>query len=231
MHIQHTQEGIQPWRIHSGGYKDQANTFHTSSNFWRPDCLMYLCTLLIAVSITGSIYKSVESYLLQSTLFRCSLMSREILHVFKIMLIYIKILQSDSKVTSKFHFDQILCFFFCRRSWETFPQKKPANFIFWTIILTNFFPMFPFDPSENIRGSKGNIRKNWDKDLCQNSFLISTKFKWINQLLFFYNFNKSMLTVPLMFFLRNIADHKKTCIFSRSQTNVWTFMPPVQKIA
>ena len=39
-------------------------------------------------------------------------MSREILHVFKIMLIYIKILQSDSKVTSKFHFDQILCFFF-----------------------------------------------------------------------------------------------------------------------
>ena len=122
-------------------------------------------------------------------------------------------------------------FFFCRRSWETFPQKKPANFIFWTIILTNFFPMFPFDPSENIRGSKGNIRKNWDKDLCQNSFLISTKFKWINQLLFFYNFNKSMLTVPLMFFLRNIADHKKTCIFSRSQANVWTFMPPVQKIA
>ena len=112
MHIQHTQEGIQPWRIHSGGYKDQANPFHTSSNFWRPDCLMYLCTLLIAVSITGSIYKSVESYLLQSTLFRCSLMSREILHVFKIMLIYIKILQSDSKVTSKFHFHQILCFFF-----------------------------------------------------------------------------------------------------------------------
>ena len=137
MHIQHTQEGIQPWRIHSGGYKDQANPFHTSSNFWRPDCLMYLCTLLIAVSITGSIYKSVESYLLQSTLFRCSLMSREILHVFKIMLIYIKILQSNSKVTSKFHFDQIL-FFFCRRSWETFPQKKPANFVFWTNILTNF---------------------------------------------------------------------------------------------
>ena len=212
MHIQHTQESIQPWRIHSGGYKDQANTFHTSSNFWRPDCLLYLCTLLNAVSITESIYKSVESYLLQSTLFRCSLMSREILHVLKIMLIYIKILQSNSKVTSKFHFDQILFFFFCRRSWEKFLQKKPANFIFWTISPISFQCSLLI-LLKTSGGSKGNIRKNWYKDLCQNSFLISSKFKWINQLLFFYNFNKSMLTDPIMFFLRNIADHKKTCIF------------------
>ena len=108
-------------------------------------------------------------------------------------------------------------FFFFFLSWETFPQKKLQCSLLMLLKTSG--------------GSKGNIRKNWDKDLCQNSFLISSKFKWINQLLFFYNFNKSMLTVPLMFFLRNIADHKKTCIFSRSQTNMWTFMPPVQKIA